>query len=126
MITDIESRKDIELMVNTFYEKVKSSTIIGFIFNDVEKVNWQEHLPVMYNFWENTLFFTGSYNGNPMLIHQQLNQRIALTTEHFTEWLYLFTNTVDELFEGERAELAKQRAISISTIMKMKILHNIS
>jgi hemoglobin len=35
--------------------------------------------------------------------------------------MHLFTATVDELFEGEKAELAKQRAISISTVMRIKI-----
>ena len=38
-------------------------------------------------------------------------------------WLQLFTSTVDELFEGEKAELAKQRAMSIATVMQLKLLH---
>jgi hemoglobin len=35
----------------------------------------------------------------------------------------LFTKTVDQLFEGEHADLAKQRAVSIATVMQLKILH---
>ena len=122
MKKDIENRGDIELLVNSFYEKVSNDPVIGFIFNDIVKVNWQRHLPVMYDFWENTLFYTGSYAGNPMETHRQLNQLIPLTAEHFQQWTRLFTSTVDELFTGEKALLAKQRALSISTLMQIKII----
>ena len=123
MKKDIENREDIVVLINTFYEKVKKDEVIGYIFNDVAKVNWEKHLPVMYDFWENVIFFTGSYTGNPMTAHKQLNQKTPLNTEHFQEWIKLFTKTVDELFEGDKAELTKQRAISIATVMQIKILH---
>ncbi len=42
--------------------------------------------------------------------------------EHFQRWILLFNETVDELFKGEKAELIKQRALSISTVMQIKIL----
>ena len=119
---DITNRMDIEQLINAFYDKVKKDDVIGFIFNDIAKVNWEMHLPMIYNFWENILFFTGSYNGTPMLIHQNLNKLITLTKEHFERWLKLFSETVDELFEGKKADLASQRAISISGIIKGKIL----
>jgi hemoglobin len=122
MKTDIENRKDIQLLVNRFYDKVKADPVIGFIFNDIMRVNWEKHLPVMYDFWENTLFYTGGYIGNPMEIHRRLNHVIPLSADHFQRWTHLFTSTVDELFAGEKAVLAKQRAISISTVMQIKIV----
>jgi hemoglobin len=122
MKKDIENREDIQLLVNTFYDKVTADPLIGFIFNDIVKVNWERHLPVMYDFWENTLFYTGGYTGNPMEIHRRLNQLIPLRSEHFQQWTYLFTLTTDELFSGDKAMLAKQRAVSIATIMQIKIL----
>lgn len=122
MKKDIATRKDIELLVDTFYNKVKRDAVIGFIFTDVAKVNWEKHLPIMYNFFENMLFYTGSYTGNPMELHKKINNHLQLTTEHFNQWESLFSKTVDELFDGEKAELVKQRAISISKIMQLKIL----
>jgi hemoglobin len=122
MKKEIENRKDVQLLVNSFYEKVKADPVIGFIFNDIVKVNWERHLPVMYDFWENTLFYTGNYNGNPMEIHSRLNKLFPLSPRHFQQWTGLFIQTVDELFAGEKAELAKQRAVSISTVMQIKIL----
>ena len=123
MKKDIEDRKDIQLLINSFYDKVKADPVIGFIFTDIMKVNWEKHLPVMYDFWENTLFYTGGYIGNPMEIHRRLNKVVPLTTEYFQQWTHLFTSTVDELFTGEKARLAKQRALSISAVMQKKILH---
>lgn len=118
---DISCRNDIVLLVDTFYKKVKEDKTIGFIFNDIAKVNWEKHLPIMYTFWENAIFFTGSYSGNPVKVHTLLNHKIPLTNEHFFQWNVLFTNTVNELFEGEKAELAKQRAFSIILVLQNKI-----
>ena len=39
MKTDIRNRKDIEKLVNTFYDKVKTDEVIGYLFNDVAQVN---------------------------------------------------------------------------------------
>lgn len=124
MKKDISTREDIELLVRAFYEKVKGDPVIGHIFTQVIKVNWDKHLPVMFNFWENTLFYTGTYSGNPITSHRRLNNIFPLNEGHFARWLMLFTATVDELFEGEKAALAKQRAMSIATVMKIKIFNN--
>lgn len=122
MKKDIESRADIELLIRSFYGKVKTDETIGYIFNDIAKVNWEKHFPVMFDFWENVLFYTGTYDGNPVEIHQHLNRVVPLTTAHFNQWNKLFSQTIDELFEGTTAMLAKQRAVSISTVMQIKIL----
>ncbi len=122
MKKDIEDRKDIELLINSFYDKVKQDAIIGSFFTEVVQVNWEKHLPVMYNFWENIVFQTGSYNGNPMDKHLELNKRSLITMEHFQRWILLFNETVDELFLGTNSELIKQRALSIATVMQIKIL----
>ena len=122
MKKDIENRADIELLVNEFYKKVKADDLIGYIFTEVAKINWEKHLPHMYDFWENTLFYTGAYEGNPMELHKHLHRVMPLKTEHFAQWNKLFLSTVDELYKGKNAKLAKQRAISISTVMQIKIL----
>ena len=47
----INNREDIELLVNKFYEKVKVDETIGYIFNEIANINWDKHLPKMYDFW---------------------------------------------------------------------------
>jgi len=124
MKMDIKDRKDIELLINSFYDKVKQDTIIGFFFTEVVQVNWEKHLPIMYDFWENIVFQTGSYNGNPMDKHLELNKKSLITMEHFQRWILLFNETVEELFSGAKAEFIKQRALSIATVMQIKILQS--
>ncbi|HEY6978582.1 MAG TPA: group III truncated hemoglobin [Chitinophagaceae bacterium] len=126
MKRDIENRRDIETLVNHFYDKVKTDSVIGYIFTDIARVNWEKHLPVMYSFWENALFYTGTYEGNLMQLHNHLHKVVNLTTKHFEQWTRLFASSVDELFEGDNANLIKQRAISISTTMQIKILSDYS
>ena len=119
---DIRNRDDIKLLVDRFYEKVKKDGVIGYIFNDVVKVNWERHLPVMYDFWDNAIFYSGTYNGNPLKTHAHLHKVAPLSHEHFTHWVTLFQETVDELFSGEKAGLAKQKAGSIAKVMELKVL----
>jgi hemoglobin len=121
MKKDIRNRDDIEMLVNTFYQKVICDELLGTVFMDVVQVNWIKHLPVMYDFWENTLFYTGNYDGNPLDTHRRLHQMTVLTAAHFRKWNMLFAAAVDELFEGEKASLAKQRALSISAVMQENI-----
>lgn len=121
MKKDILNSKDIEKLVNKFYDKVKEDKVISHFFNEVVKVDWEKHLPIMYRFWENVLFYTGNYNGNPMQQHLAIHAKHPFSIKDFTQWTILFNETVDELFEGENAELIKQRAQSISTIMQIKM-----
>lgn len=121
MKKDIANRADIQQLVDTFYTKVRADETIGYLFNEVAQVNWEQHLPRMYDFWENILFQTVSFKGNPMTAHVQLHQKSPLSPAHFDRWLHLFLTTVDELFEGDKAELIKQRALSIATMMRIKV-----
>ncbi|MCK5470329.1 MAG: group III truncated hemoglobin, partial [Cyclobacteriaceae bacterium] len=71
---DIESRKDIELLVDTFYEKVLKDETIGYIFSEIANIDLAKHMPLMYDFWETTLFHKANYKGNPMKVHVDLNE----------------------------------------------------
>ncbi|MCK9404503.1 MAG: group III truncated hemoglobin [Chitinophagaceae bacterium] len=122
MKRDIENRADIEVLVDRFYIVVRADDVIGFIFNDIVKINWEKHMGLMCDFWENALFFTGTYSGNPMTLHKHLHHIRPLESKHFNQWILLFTSVVDELFEGEKATLAKQRATSIATILESNII----
>ena len=115
---DITSRADIEKFITRFYEKVKMNEVIGFIFTDVVKIDWEHHIPVITDFWETILLDHPVYKNNAMGVHYALNQKVALKEEHFTTWVHLFSETVDEYFEGKVASLAKTRAQSIAGLMQ--------
>lgn len=118
---DIGNRADIEQLVNTFYEQVRSSPVIGPVFNETARVNWDEHLPKMYSFWASILLGEHSFSGNPMQKHVELSKLTPMTETAFAEWLMIFTRTVDQLFAGEKADEAKDRAANIARLMLHKI-----
>ncbi len=120
MKTDIKNRKDIEKLVSVFYSKIKKDATIGYFFNDVAKVNWEKHLPKMADFFENILFSSGDYDGNPMVAHEELHKKSEVRNEHFQHWIVLFDATVDGLFEGIKADEIKQRATNIAAAMMHK------
>ena len=119
--TDIRDRKDLEVLMNAFYSKLLQDTTINYIFIDVAKIDIKEHIPVIVDFWETILFQTGTYQKNAIQPHLDLNQKTRFKAGHFKTWLSHFEETVDQLFEGETATRAKQRANSIATIMQIKL-----
>ncbi|MEO5645236.1 MAG: group III truncated hemoglobin [Bacteroidia bacterium] len=121
MKKDIENREDIELLVNSFYDKIRTNEILGHIFNDVAQINWEEHLPKMYSFWASLLLGEHSFSGNPMMKHIELSKLTAMTEVEFSEWLSIFYQTLDDLFVGSRADEAKTRAANIARLMLHKI-----
>ena len=121
MKKDIANRKDIDLLMNVFYARLLEDSTINYIFNDVVKINMETHLPVIADFWESILFSSISYSNNLMKIHLDIQNKTPLLKHHFDTWLGYFNSTVDELFEGSVALKAKERALSIATVMQIKI-----
>lgn len=122
--TDITTREDIELLMNTFYNRLLADENINYIFTDVAKIDMKTHIPIIADFWESVLLHKNVYHNNTMKIHMDLNEKVPLTKIHFDTWLKHFKNAVDELFEGNIALLAKQRGKSVATVMQIKIAEN--
>lgn len=118
---DISTREDIVLLVQSFYEKVRLDETIGFIFNDVARVDWDKHLPKMYDFWEANLMGKMAYRGNPMEAHLLLSRKTTLSAVQFNQWLTLWCGTVDAHFCGTVAEEAKRKGQQIAQLMQFKI-----
>ena len=118
---NLESREDIELLVNAFYRKVTADPKIGFFFTEVMKVDWEKHLPKMYAFWETILFGQMSYKGNPMAVHFPVNALQAMEKDHFERWLQLWRETVNENFTGFNADSAITKAENIARLMAFKM-----
>ncbi|NLO71905.1 MAG: group III truncated hemoglobin [Porphyromonadaceae bacterium] len=122
MKNDIRTHEDIILLVDTFYGYVRKSPIIGFIFDEISKVDWSSHLPKMYDFWSSILLNEHKYRGNPMQVHLNLSTQTDMYQFQYNEWLTLFHKTIDELFEGEIADEAKVRSSYIAENMLFNII----
>lgn len=118
----LETRKDITLLVTSFYEKVRADREIGHFFNEIIE-DWPEHIEKLVNFWETNLFFVQKYKGNPLEVHAEVDEKMGntITNYHFGIWLRHWLETVDTYFIGENAEKAKQRARNISVRMFITI-----
>ncbi len=122
---DISNRKDVLLLVRTFYIKIRAHEILGPIFNKVI-TDWEAHFELLTDFWEAQLFLKRKYHGNPVTAHQDVDKKMdhSITSEHFGLWLNLWFETIDELYEGETAWIAKNRAQKMSTMLFMKIFQH--
>jgi hemoglobin len=118
---DIETRADCERLVGAFYGRALIDPIIGFLFTDVAKLDLEEHVPRITNFWDTILLGSRSYGGGAFRPHVELHFKVPLTRGHFDRWLYLWTLTVDELFAGERAELAKSHAVRVAAAFESRL-----
>ncbi len=112
--TDILSPTDVTKLIKTFYDKL----LVSSIKHHFVHLNLKEHLPRVDSFWNATLFPEHAYAQNLMERHFHLN----LKNEDFKVWLQLFLETVDEFYNGENAEITKNRASSIAYIMQKKLL----
>lgn len=117
MKRDIQTLDDIKLLVNSFYTKVREDKMIGPIFNDKIQDRWPTHLEKMHRFWQTVLLEEHTYYGSPFLPHA----RLPVQKAHFDRWLTLFGETVDELFEGKKADRAKWQGDRMATMFQSKI-----
>lgn len=119
---DIRTREDLMLLMEAFYTQAIPDPVIGHYFTEVTRLDLPSHLPKLVAFWDQVLFGTVGYQGNPMLVHRKLHAQSAFEESHFERWLELFHATVDARFQGEKAELIKEKARSIAHLMIYKIV----
>ncbi|RKR14232.1 hemoglobin [Maribacter vaceletii] len=122
---DIQDRNDVKILVHTFYDKIRAHETLGPIFNAIIK-DWDTHLDLLTDFWETQLFLKRKYYGNPVTAHQEVDIKTngTITSEHFGLWLNTWFATIDDLFDGETAWIAKNRAQKMSTMLFMKMFES--
>jgi hemoglobin len=111
---EIKSKEDVSLLVQTFYERVLKNEELKPFFKNL---NFEEHLPKMIHFWSFVLIDEPGYSTNVTDKHMHM----PLKQNHFDIWLSLFNETIDDLFIGEKAEIAKQRAYTIAWTISNKM-----
>ena len=118
---DIETRADCERLVRAFYGRAFEDPIIGFLFTDVARLDLEAHVPRITSFWETILLGARSYGGGAFRPHAALHAKAPLRRAHFDQWVSLWSSTVDELFAGERAELAKAHAARVARAFHQRL-----
>jgi len=103
MLPDIDTEQRVEFLVKTFYGRVLKDEILAPHFKNID---FEHHFPRMIDFWKFILLDREGYKGNVFDKHVGLN----IHEPEFERWVFHFTKTVNDFFEGEKATLAKQRA----------------
>lgn len=115
---EIKKRADIEILVNSFYSKIRKDELLGPIFNrHIPKDMWKVHLDKLTDFWETNLFGVAKFKGSPTQKHINVDKNLnyGIEQKHFGKWLELWFETIDELFIGKYADKAKNSARKMST-----------
>lgn len=117
--SDISAIEDIKQLVDKFYGKVREDDLLAPIFNERIQDRWTAHLEKMYRFWQTVLLEEHTYYGSPFLPHAKLPVEAA----HFERWMKLFDETVNSLFEGEKATRAKWQGERMAEMFLSKITY---
>lgn len=125
MKVQISSRKEVQLLVNTFYTQIRQHEALGPIFNGVID-DWPLHLERLGDFWEMVLLQTGPGSGkfSPVPVHKSVDAYTGhmIDQVHFGNWLELWFHTLDTHFEGEVANYAKEHARKMAHILFFRII----
>ena len=108
---EIENREDVHLLVNTFYDKIRTDALLGPIFNShIKGDQWPPHLEKLTDFWMMALFGEMNFSGNPTDAHRKVDKNLhhKISKVHFDHWINIWHATIDSLFEGFIASKAKQ------------------
>lgn len=113
---DLDNQDEIELMIRQFYGDVNLDPVIGPVFNDVAKVDWDLHIPKLVAFWSRALLGIQGYSGNPYAKHAAANAISPLKAAHFERWLSLFERTLDSRWSGPKTEQARALANKVANV----------
>ena len=114
MKKDIQTKEDLVQLVDVFYNRVLQDEKLAHFF---AHLNFEEHKPKMVHFWSFVLLDEPGYTTNVFDKHANLNAN----SSDFNEWVALFHMTVNELFEGEKANAAKFRATTLGYTFGSKL-----
>lgn len=122
MKSDITTREDLRKAMILFYDIIKEDKMIALFFaGENNFFDWTRHIQLMTSFWENILFFTGDYEGNPLETHKRVHQKYITQPIHFDRWLNIFNLVLDNHYEGDNVEKMKSHASAIAKVMQAQI-----
>ncbi len=120
-VSDLSGRADVLALLRRFYDQAMVDDALVEPFTELRITGLDSHVPVMADFWETVLFRAGLYRGSALQAHRDIHQRTPLNGNHFARWLTIWSNTVDEMFQGPVAEHAKTQAARIAWAMHRRL-----
>ncbi|CAN5406240.1 truncated hemoglobin Ctb [soil metagenome] len=113
------TKENIKKLVTHFYQKVQNDEILGPVFNDVAKVEWAHHIPLICQFWNSIMLKTNEYHSNAYRKHVLLGEKTKLTEAHFAQWLLIFQEEAFKHLPVQAAQLITDKAVMIANSLKI-------
>lgn len=125
MKKDIENRADISVLIHQFYDKIRADEEISPYFNELI-ADWDSHLEKLIDFWETNLFGIRKYKGNPIAVHNKVDEYFngQISANEFGIWLNYWFQTLDELYQGDNTGLLKDRARKMGSFFYLNMFKN--
>lgn len=120
------TRENLRVLMTLFYEKAIVDKELGPYFihelgDDITSEDWIDHIELLADFWLAKILGEDTYYGNFIGAHIKLPH---IKNESFKKWVELFSETADEVYRPDIAELFKKKGIQFSkqfTSSKLKI-----
>lgn len=98
-----------------FYKKaIQDEELAPFfideIGDDITDEGWIEHIELLADFWLAKLLGEDTYYGNFVGAHVKMPH---IKRESYAKWLELFSQTADEVYIPDVAELFKKKAVQL-------------
>jgi hemoglobin len=106
---------DLHPLLEAFYATITRDPLLGPYFIDLDM---REHMPRIVAFWSTILFHTGRYSDNAFRPHLAMP---GLTAAHFTRWVAMLEQTLNDRFAGPTAERMKDYAQRIAVSMQLRL-----
>lgn len=99
-----------------FYEKAIQHQELGPFFmnelgDDLKDEEWIEHIELLADFWLAKMLGEDTYYGNFVGAHVKMPH---IKQKNFSQWVELFSETADEVYEPNIAELFKKKGLQFS------------
>ena len=122
---ELNDEQDIATLIDSFYKKVLEHDRLAYFFTEAIH-NWSFHKQQFIKYWSSQILFTDSYEGTPLHRHVHIDQHFekGFTRQHFDDWAALWQETVEELFVGDKAELAKECGVNMAKNIYLKMFLN--
>ena len=126
MLHNEVTKENLNNLVIKFYTKALKDDLIGPIFIDVlgedlKSEKWKAHIEIITNFWASIALGDSTYNGSPFAPHIQLRERLSIKA--FEQWLKLFFETLNTIYEPPLAQqfLARSKNIAGNFIRNLNL-----
>ena len=122
---DITDEMDIYLLIDMFYEKILKNEMLSHFFQHAIE-SWPEHKQMFVKYWSKQILFTDTYEGSPLHTHIAVDHMYGkgFTKAHFDEWTRIWTETVNALFAGSKAQLAIEAGQNMAKNIYLKMFVN--